>query len=390
MCRRPPSHLEGAPPIMSPEKISTWILSLSLLSSCASGLPANAAPRTYSSEGVRLQVEILTEQSDIIWGFDFLDENRILFTERDGALKILSLSDKKVIPVTGAPKVYANGQGGLLDVRVSPTNREQIYLTYAEPVGNENTTTAVGVGTLKGSTLQSFKKLFSAHAPNDETLHFGSRIEFDSEGHIFFAVGDRNDRKKVQDLAFHNGKLHRLKADGSLPTENPFQKSKGAQPEIWSIGHRSPQGLVRDPKTGDLWLAEMGPRGGDELNLIEPGKNYGWPEVTDGKEYSGFPLGVKEKPGVTLPVASWVPSISPSGIAIYRGKKFPKWDGNLFVACLSGLHIRRLEMKDRKVVKQEELFRDLNYRFRNVRVGPDENLYFSTDRGVIARVRKAE
>lgn len=340
----------------------------------------------FTSEGQRFSVEVLTEQRDVIWGFDFLDENRVIFTERGGALKILSLKDKKITSITGAPKVFANGQGGLLDVRVSPVNRDQIYLTYSEPVGEDEATTALGVGTLKGSELSGFKKLFSANAPSDETIHFGSRVEFDGKGHLFFAIGDRNARPKVQDLSFHNGKMIRLKMDGSIPADNPLVKTSNAKPEIWSLGHRSPQGLVRDPKTGDLWEAEMGPRGGDELNFIEPGKNYGWPEVTYGREYSGFPLGVKEKVGMTQPVAHWVPSISPSAIALYRGKKIQKWDGNIFVACLSGMHIRRLVLSDRKVVKEEELLKSLNYRFRNIRVGRDENLYFSTDSGVIGRL----
>jgi aldose sugar dehydrogenase len=344
--------------------------------------------KTYTSEGQKFKYELLKQLGDstVVWGFDFLSDTQIIFTERSGALKILDLKDKKVIDVKGAPKVWARGQGGLLDVRVHPSKKDQIYLTYSEPVGEDKGTTAFALAQLKGNELTNFKKIFSAHEPTDEKIHFGSRIEFDGQGHVFITVGDRNERKNVQKLNYHNGKILRFKEDGSVPSDNPFAKTKEARPEIWSYGHRSPQGLVRNPDTGDLWLAEMGPRGGDELNLIKPGENYGWPEVTYGREYYGPSIGVKTKAGTVQPVAHWVPSISHSGMALYRGSVFQNWKNNIFLATLATTHVRRLVIENKKVIKEEELLKDIGSRFRNVRTGPDGFLYLSTDDGQIARL----
>jgi glucose/arabinose dehydrogenase len=357
------------------------------------GLTARSAEsadssQNYVSEGQNFTYELLKQLGDstVIWGFDFLSDTQIIFTERSGALKILDLKDKKVTDVKGAPKVWARGQGGLLDIRVHPTKKDQIYLTYSEPVGEDKGTTAFALATLKDNELTNFKKIFSAHEPTDEKIHFGSRIEFDGQGHVFITVGDRNERKNVQRLNYHNGKILRFKEDGSVPSDNPFAKNKEAQPEIWSYGHRSPQGLVRNPDTGELWLAEMGPRGGDELNLIQPGANYGWPDVTYGREYYGPSIGVKTKQGTVGPAHYWVPSISQSGMAIYRGSVFQKWKNDIFLATLATTHVRRLVIKDKKIVKEEELLKDIGSRFRNVRPGPDGFLYLSTDDGQIARL----
>lgn len=333
------------------------------------------------------QTEILTDQSEIIWGFDFLKDGHIIFTERGGEIKVFDPKTKKISQIQGVPKVWANGQGGLLDIRVHPKNKDQIFFTYSEPVGKK-ATTAVAFATLKGDHLTQFKKIFSAHEPTDEEIHFGSRIEFDGEGHLFVTIGERNQRKQVQDLKYHMGKVLRLNEDGTPVKGNPFFGRSDALPEIWSYGHRNPQGLVRNPMTGDLWLAEMGPRGGDEVNLIKAGANYGWPVVTYGREYYGPKIGEgASKAGMTDPVAYWVPSISPSAIAFYNGEAFPKWKGNLFLANLSGMHLRRLVLNGQKIVGQEELLRDQNLRFRNVRPGPDGFLYFSTDNGKLGRLK---
>ncbi len=200
-------------------------------------------------------------------------------------------------------------------------------------------------------------------------------------------VGDRNKRHQAQDLGFHMGKVIRLNIDGTIPDDNPFVNKPGAKPEIWSFGHRNPQGLVRDMRNNDIWLVEMGPRGGDELNLIQRGKNYGWPVVTYGREYFGPKIGEGvSKPGMEQPVEYWVPSISPSGAQFYWADAFPKWKMNLFMGTLSGTHLRRLVIQDRRVVHQEALLGDLGLRFRNVRTGPQGYLYFSTDDGKLARL----
>lgn len=343
-----------------------------------------AAATATSSTPVKFNLEKLTQQSDVIWGFDFLKDGRIVFSERSGKLKVFDPKTKSVSEIAGAPKVWNKGQGGLLDVRVHQKS-EKIYFTYSEPVG-AGATTALAVATLSGNELKDFKKLFSALEGNSNEIHFGSRIEFDGKGHVFITVGDRNERPHVQDLSYHTGKIIRLKEDGTVPGDNPFVKNKNAKPEIWSLGHRSPQGLVRDPSTGDLWESEMGPKGGDEINLIKPGANYGWPVITYGREYSGGQIGDTTKEGMEQPIAYWVPSISPSGMTIYRGKVFPEWQGSIFLGNLSGQHLRRLTIEDRKVVGQEALLKDEGYRVRNVRPGPDGFLYLSTDDGLIARL----
>ncbi|MEK6554722.1 MAG: PQQ-dependent sugar dehydrogenase [Bdellovibrionota bacterium] len=361
-------------------------LGLTLMAQLARSAPNEN--KTYTSEGQKFKYELLKQLGDsaVIWGFDFLSDSEIIFTERSGAIKILNLKDKSVVEVRGAPKVWAKGQGGMLDVRVHPAQKDRIYLTYSEPVEKDKATTAFAVATLKNNELINFKKIISAADPSDEKIHFGSRIEFDGKGHIFITVGERNARKNVLKLGYHTGKVLRFNEDGSVPKDNPYVKEKGAQPEIWSIGHRNPQGLAYNSETAELWLVEMGPRGGDELNLIKPGQNYGWPEVTYGREYYGPKIGVKKKAGTVEPVEFWVPSISPSGMALYRGSVFPKWKGNLFMATLATTHVRRLVMKDGKVVQQEELLKDIGSRFRNIRSGLDGNLYLSTDDGQIARL----
>jgi aldose sugar dehydrogenase len=367
------------------------------LLACLFALPLLPAPGASASEdpdapyeagGHSFRIEALAEREDVVWGFDFLPDGRILFTERGGAMGALDPKSGAVTAIQGVPKVWARGQGGLLDVRVAPGKGRtpRIYFAYSEPVGPETATTALASATLSGAELTQLRKLFSAHEPNSNTIHFGSRIELDGKGHLFLSVGDRDNRERAQDLAYHQGKILRLNEDGSVPKDNPFARRSGAKPEIWSYGHRSPQGLSRHPVTGELWMAEMGPRGGDELNLVKAGANYGWPVATYGREYSGPVIGVKEKEGVEPPVAHWVPSISPSGMAIYHGDAFPKWKGSAFLANLSGMHLRRIALGGRKVVAQEEMLKDLSQRFRQVRQGPDGYLYFSTDGGLIARL----
>jgi glucose/arabinose dehydrogenase len=349
--------------------------------------PASAA--VYQSEGQKFSVEVLTEQKDVVWGFDFLPDGRIIFTEREGQIRILDPKTRWVDTVKGAPAVVQEGQGGLLDLRLHPdfARNGWVYLTYSEPVGNGRMTTALGRGRLEGKELKDYRKLFSAFEPNGNNIHFGSRIEFEGNDRLFISVGDRNERHKAQDLKYHNGKILRFNDDGSVPADNPFAKTPEAKPEIWSYGHRNPQGLARNPLTGQLWSAEFGPRGGDEVNLIRPGANYGWPVITYGREYYGPAIGEgTARAGMEQPVVYYVPSISPSGIGFYNGDAFPKWKGNLFMGTLSGHHLRRLAIDNGRVVGQEVLLDDLGLEFRNVRQGPDGLLYFSTNNGKIGRL----
>lgn len=320
-----------------------------------------------------------------IWGFDFVDDKQILFSERDGKLSLLNLTTKKVTPVQGVPKVWNRGQGGLLDVRLHPKDKSIVYLTFSEPKGKGGTT-SVFRGELVGDNLKNGKVIFSSKAVSENTIHFGSRLAFDGKGYLFMTIGDRNERDQVLDLAYHTGKIIRLKEDGSVPSDNPYVGVKGALPEIWAVGVRSPQGLDFD-KQGTLWESEMGPRGGDEINIIGKAKNYGWPAITYGREYWGPKIGEgTAKEGMEQPVVYWVPSISPSGMKFYYNEKNPKWNGSLFLGTLSGVHLRRLVIENNKVTQQEVLLKEAAERFRSVNVSPNGELFVSTDSGKIMRV----
>lgn len=364
---------------------------LTLLFQLTYTCPVMAASSLYTSVGgQKFRYEVLIQQADVIWGFDFLDEERIIFSERQGRLLVLDLKSKKINSLKGVPRVWSRGQGGLLDVRVHPKKKNEVYFTYALLQG-DGATTALAKAFVVGSELKEVKNIFIAHKANENEIHFGSRIEFDREGHIFISVGDRNKREQVQDLNYHMGKVIRIKEDGSIPSDNPFVKVKDAKPEIWALGLRNPQGLAVHPQTGELWEAEMGPRGGDEINILKKGLNYGWPVITFGREYWGPKIGEgTTKKGMEEPVTYWVPSISPSALTFYTGKLFPKWTNNIFLANLSGQHLRRLALVNNKVIEQEELLKKERTRFRNVRTGPEGALYVSTDDGKIARLLPAK
>lgn len=365
------------------------LLSIIVLSIWLGSAFAAEKAKEYTSEGQKFTVENLVSRDDVIWGFDFLPDEQIIFTERSGKMFLYQPKDKKTTELTGMPKVYAAGQGGLLDVRVSPNFAKdfKIFFTYSEPVGDDNSTTAVGSATLKDNKLSSITKIFSAVMATEEDIHYGSRIEFDEQNNLIVTIGERGQRLKALELNNHVGKIIRIKPDGKPADNNPFVGKKDALPEIYAIGVRSPQGLTKNPNTGEIWEAEMGPRGGDELNLLKPGANYGWSAVTKGREYFGPKIGVKEKAGVEEPIVFWVPSISPSGISYYNGDKFPKWKGSIFLGTLSGEHLHRVVLDKHKVTKQEELLSDLDSRFRNVRTSPKGFLYFSTDDGKISRIK---
>lgn len=357
-----------------------------LVASCNSHSEKNETKSIQSG----VDFETLLQREDVIWGFDFLPDGKVVLTERGGKMVVFDPSSKKAEVVTGVPKVYDAGQAGLLDVRVHPDykNNNIIYFSYSEPVGKSESTTALGMGVLKGNQLTDFKKIFTGAGPNSNDIHYGSRIEFDGKGHLFLTMGDRDERNKAQKLEFNQGKIMRFNLDGSIPQDNPFVGQKEARGEIYSLGHRSPQGLALHPVTGELFEAEMGPRGGDEVNIIQPKKNYGWPVITYGKEYYGPKIGETEKNGYEQPMVYWVPSISPSAIAFYTGDKFPEWKNSLFLATLSGNHIRRLVLNGNKVEKQEEFLNKLEYRWRSVRTGPDGYLYLGTDEGRFGRLIK--
>lgn len=341
----------------------------------------------YQSEVQSFKLEKLLEGQDIIWSFDFIggfdkasqSENKLVFTKKTGGLAIYDIKQKKLMNLENGPDFVVKGQGGVLDVKIS---RDFIYVTYACK-DKSLYTTCLGRGKIQGTKIVGFKEIFRAKAQGDSGRHFGSRLSFDDQGHIFMTIGDRGERDKAQDLQWHNGKILKLTLEGKPAPGNPFTKGL---PEIWSMGHRNPQGIFYDIKTSQLWSCEFGPRGGDEINLVQRGKNYGWPIITYGKEYWGPSIGTTHKAGFEQPITYYVPSISPSGMTFYRGDKLKAWNGNLFLAALGSEFLQRVVIKDNKVIKQERLLESLEERIRMVREGRDGFLYFSTDSGKIFRL----
>ncbi len=348
------------------------------------------AAHKEKTKNYRLVVEEVVSDLHIPWGFEFLNANTMLINEKNGQLSIYDLKKQKKTKLSGGPKVTEKGQGGSMDVKKHPKYPEEpwIYITYVAPL-EKKLTTHLGRFKIQGQQVKEFQKLLSAKGGTDTSRHFGSRIAFDRENYVYFSVGDRGHRPNGQDLSTHAGSIMRLHADGQVPKDNPFVGKKGALPEIWSYGHRNPQGLVFDSRKGLLWSIEHGPRGGDEINLIEKGKNYGWPTISFGKEYWG-PVAVGEdthKKGMEQPVHYYVPSIAPCGLAVYYGDAFPEWNGSLLSGALKLTHLNRVEVKDKKFVSEDRLLQDMSQRIRHVKVGPEGHVYFSTDSGFIYRIR---
>ena len=342
---------------------------------------APAANVVVQSEKHTFKLETVVDGVTAPWGVDFLPDGRMLITEKGGTLRI---ADAKGVlapePVRGVPAVWSKGQGGLLDVAVHPQYAKNgwIYISYSDPGENDSAMTAVIRAKLKDNALVDIQQLFKAPAPLYRTgnVHFGTRFVFDGKGHVFFSIGERGQQNDAQDVTRPNGKVHRINEDGSIPKDNPFVDKADAIKSIWSYGHRNPQGLAQHPVTGALYDVEHGPRGGDELNLVEKGKNYGWPVITYGMNYNGTPMTDKTAaPGMEQPLAYWVPSIAVSSIGFYTGTKFPAWKDSLFLGSLAAQELRRLELNGTQV-KQEVLFKNVG-RLRDVVVGPDGAIYIA-------------
>jgi glucose/arabinose dehydrogenase len=321
----------------------------------------------------------------------FITPTRLLITERSGNLRLLDLATLEMRRIDGVPRVVAEGQGGLLDVAVAPANAAPgwIYFTYSKAAEGE-ATTALARARLDGDRLVDWQDLLVADAVSGTRRHFGSRIAFDDEGHLFFGIGDRGKRDPAQDNSNHIGAIMRLNLDGSVPPDNPFVGDRAARDEIWSFGHRNPQGLLFDSPTQRLWEIEHGPRGGDEINLILEGRNYGWPVVSHGKEYWG-PVSVGEatsKPGMEDPRKVYIPSIAPGSLLLYRGEAFPDWRGDLFSGALKLQHLNRVSLSaDGRAIAEERLLEDLAERIRALAESPEGWIYLSTDSGRILRMR---
>ena len=321
------------------------------------------------------------------WSMAFLPSGDMLLTERPGRLRIIRNGALLPDPVPGVPEVYARGQGGLLDIALHPDfpSNRLIYLSFSKPVeGGSESTTAVVRGRFENGRLTNVQEIFEADTRGGG--HYGSRLAFDRNGFLFITVGDRQasprgdlEAHPAQDLSNHHGVTLRLHDDGRIPSDNPFVGRDDAHPEIWSYGHRNPQGLAIHPETGDIWLNEHGPQGGDELNLVQKGKNYGWPVIGFGVNYGGTPIhDGTQREGMEQPVHYWVPSIATSGLLIYTGDRFPDWKGDFFVGGLVGEQVTKLSMDGRRVVNEEKVVMG-HGRIRDIRQGPDGLIYLAVD-----------
>lgn len=324
------------------------------------------------------RVETVTEGLETPWALDFLPDGRMLVTEKAGRLRVVENGRLLPQPVAGVPTVWAVGQGGLLDVGVHPgyATNGWIYLSYSDAGPEGSAMTRVVRARLKDGALADQEVLYQAPVElyRKGEFHFGTRFVFD-QGYLFFSIGERGRKEDAQDLARPNGKVHRIRDDGRVPEDNPFVKTPGALATIWSYGHRNPQGLAKSPATGALYDAEHGPRGGDELNLVLPGRNYGWPVITYGMNYDGTPITeLTAKPGMEQPVTWWTPSIAVCAIDFYRGARFPRWANDLLVSSLAAEELRRLRLDGARLVDQEVLFKGIG-RIRDVVVGPDGLVY---------------
>jgi aldose sugar dehydrogenase len=318
------------------------------------------------------------------WAVAFLPDGRFLVTERAGRLRIVERDGRLGEPVAGLPAVDSGGQCGLLDVALDPkfADNAWVYWSYAE-AGEGGNSTAVARGKLQGNRLVEVQKIFTQQPKVSSTLHCGSRLVFARDGRLFVVLGDRFSRKEdAQTLDNHLGKVVRIEADGKVPADNPFVGTPGAKPEIWSLGHRNMQGAALHPVTGELWATEHGPQGGDELNVVRAGKNYGWPLITYGRNYGlGTRIGEEgPRPGFEQPLKVWLPvSVAPSGMSFLTSERYPGWKGNLFMGTLRGQSLLRLEIDGSNVIKEESLLGTANSRIRDVRQGPDGFLYVLTD-----------
>lgn len=348
-------------------------------------LMAGAAPAAIAQETVRSKaadfriVEVATDLEHP-WGLAFLPDGRMLVTERPGRLRIVNADGSLSEPLTGLPEIYDSGQGGLLDVILDPdfASNSTIYFSYSTPVERRGTT-RIAKAKLTDTGLEDVTVLFTATTPGSNGRHFGSRLVIGTDGYLYASIGDHGADDTAQDLSLHSGKIIRITKDGAPAPDNPFLGTAGALPEIYTYGNRNPQGMTLTPE-GELWANEHGPRGGDEVNVITAGANYGWPVVTHGRAYSGLPMGEgKEKEGMTPPIQVYVPSIAPSGMAFYQGDAFKGWQGDLFIGALALTHLNRLDMEDGKIVGEERLLEDKGWRIRDVRSGPDGFLYLLTD-----------
>ncbi len=356
---------------------------------------AASAPDVIKTEEHDLRIVKIVSGLEHPWGHAFLPDNRILITERPGRLRIVENGQLNQEPVAGLPAIAARGQGGLLDVALHPdfATNQLVYLTYSA-AGASGVGTEVARGKLIGNKLEDVEVIFRMAPKSNTGHHFGSRLVFDRKGYLYITLGDRGEKQRAQLSGDHAGSVIRLHDDGRVPVDNPFVGKQGWQPEKYTLGHRNMQGAALHHETGEVWTHEHGPQGGDEINIIRPGINYGWPVITYGVNYViGTQIGEgTHKAGMAQPLYYWVPSIAPSGMTFYTGDKFPRWSGNLMVGALKDQMLVRLSLNGEKVVSEERLLKNRLGRIRDVSQGPDGYLYLITDEkdGMLVRIEPVD
>ena len=368
---------------------SSFCIAMTLaLGACAQPTPSDAAtpmPPTQATASGEMRIETIASGLEHPWAVALLPEGGYLVSERPGRLRRIATDGSLSAPIAGVPAVFAQGQGGLLDVVPDPqyASNKRIWLSFAEPGDGGTAGTAVATATLGTDALTDVRVVYRQVPKLEGGMHFGSRIAFDGKGHVFISQGERNQKALAQDLDVLQGKLVRLNLDGTQPSDNPFAGSPGVRRAVWSYGHRNMQGMAVDPRTGKLWQSEHGPRGGDELNLPEAGKNYGWPVTSDGMDYASnrpYPeTRGQEAPGMQRPYHVWAISPALSGMAFYTGRPGNAWNDSLFLGALAGRSLIRLQLDGDRIVSEERLLVDLGKRIRDVRVGSDGNVYVLTD-----------
>ena len=368
---------------------SSFCIAMTLaLGACAQPTPSDAAtpmPPTQATASGEMRIETIASGLEHPWAVALLPEGGYLVSERPGRLRRIATDGSLSAPIAGVPAVFAQGQGGLLDVVPDPqyASNKRIWLSFAEPGDGGTAGTAVATATLGTDALTDVRVVYRQVPKLEGGMHFGSRIAFDGKGHVFISQGERNQKALAQDLDVLQGKLVRLNLDGTQPSDNPFVGSPGVRRAVWSYGHRNMQGMAVDPRTGKLWQSEHGPRGGDEINLPEAGKNYGWPVTSDGMDYASnrpYPeTRGQEAPGMQRPYHVWAISPALSGMAFYTGRPGNAWNDSLFLGALAGRSLIRLQLDGDRIVSEERLLVDLGKRIRDVRVGSDGNVYVLTD-----------
>lgn len=365
-----------------------FFLMVALAFACTS---AEAEQESEPAENPDYKIETVVADASVPWGMTWLPDGDMLFTEREGEIYRYSNGELIEEPLEGVPEVLAQGQGGLLDINVHPNYEENgwLYITYSSPEGGEGANTALMRARLNDdrTSLVDREVLYKGEPNTSRGQHFGSRIVFDDEGYLYFGIGDRGNRdENPQDITRDGGKIYRLHDDGSIPEDNPFVGEEGAKEAVFSYGHRNPQGMDRNPETGQIWLHEHGPRGGDEVNLVEPAKNYGWPVISYGINYNGTEFAEDTaRDGMEQPKWYWDPSIAPSGMTFITSDVYPEWKGDLLVGSLKFQYLVLLNVEGNEVTDDTILFEEIG-RVRNVRQGPDEYIYVGTEGNGIVRI----